>query len=78
MLVEKINLDSETFLDFFKKYNFLFTFGIVQKKLLDTLRVPVSRTRAPVTFFGAKTIHWLCSRSAGRVIYWYTIFFINL
>ena len=68
-LVEKIDLVGKKSP---KVENFifcLFNFHITQKKLLGTLRAPLSRTRDLVFFFGRKIIHWLCSRSAGRVMY---------
>ena len=57
MLVEKIDLEDKKSP---KIENFIFcffNFHISYKKLLDTLRVPVSRTRAPVRIFGPIFTH---------------------
>ena len=57
MLVEKIDLEGKKSPKVGKYFFCFFNFHITQKKLLDTLRVPVSRTRAPVRNFGPKNAH---------------------
>ena len=64
MLVEKINLEGKKSPKVGIFFCF-FNFHITQKKLLDTLRVPVSRTRAPVRIFGPKNAHLTAHVSPG-------------